>query len=243
MPPITDGQTQIDHHRQADHDRWPWKDPQLILKKCHYHPPHCVSTWTQLFFRIYYSVMIRMFFFSLAMVESNFFFIVDIVLPVVSFLLSFLFKSCYLKKTILIFCVVSLFYFLHCFLKWVDVWQLLSSRGIDVTYLRSAGAVWPPTSRGRHAEMQILATGWMKHCSLFYILYNSNFTAYYFGILVFLWVPFWDKSCLGFAIYSGLLSLVCQRAANTRAKLLNKVLKNQLFTCRNNITLYEHVIR
>lgn len=38
-------------------------------------------------------------FFSLAMVESNFFFfIVDIVLPVESFLLSFLLKSCYLKK-------------------------------------------------------------------------------------------------------------------------------------------------
>lgn len=131
------------------------------------------------------------------------------------------------KKNILIFLCSKfiLFYFLHCFLKWVDVWQLLSSRGTDVTYLRSAGAVWPPTSRGRHAEMQILATGWMR-CSLFYILYNSNFTAYYFGILVFLWVPFWDKSCLGFAIYSDLLSLVCKRAVNTRAKLLNKVLKN-----------------
>lgn len=42
-------------------------------------------------------------FFSLAMVERNFFFIVDIVLPVVSFLLSFLLKSCYLKKNILLF--------------------------------------------------------------------------------------------------------------------------------------------
>lgn len=40
----------------------------------------------------------NVFFFSLAIVERNFSFIVDIVLPVVSFLLSFLLKSCYLKK-------------------------------------------------------------------------------------------------------------------------------------------------
>lgn len=53
-------------------------------------------------------------------------------------------KSCYLKKCFH-FCVLSLFSFFSAF---------KTGRHLaNVTYL-SEGVVWPPASRGRHAEMQ-----------------------------------------------------------------------------------------
>lgn len=61
-------------------------------------------------------------------------------------------KSCYLKKCFN-FCVLSLFCFFKAFKMGRSSDICCRPAVTDVTYLRSEGAVRPPASRGRHAEM------------------------------------------------------------------------------------------
>lgn len=84
-----------------------------------------------------------------------------VVIPIVSICHHSFLKSCYLKKCFN-FCVLSLFSFFNAF----KMGRTLTFSESDVTYLRREGAVWPPASRGRHAEMQRLVTDWVKHRSL-----------------------------------------------------------------------------
>lgn len=170
MPPITarqNGCTDTDRPPSADL-WWPLTlelsvTYELLKTRHHLHILRAHGVKLLVFF--FFFMMIRMVLLRMVAIDN-------LSLSSLLFLLyhichhSFL-KSCYLKKCFKFFCVLSLFSFSLMLLKMGrSLTSVVILSEADVTYLRNEGAVWPPTSRGRHAEMQRLVSDWLKHHGL-----------------------------------------------------------------------------